>query len=205
MLLLLAIFHQIRPYKYGFNLYKGFFLWKKRPKFAKFWRIFIFKLPNFYDKFQQVGKNTEWFSFFSTFISSMQPNLAKLFSEWLPLWLHHKILKRNPAWYQEPSGISKTWTQNNTGIYIYIYANSSQSKKTEFDSLALGPGGFLKTIRPVWKLACGSKESKKGGQRTYPNLLALFRFFLGNPEVLWGVWNSLELVGSLILNFKYPE
>jgi hypothetical protein len=71
--------------------------------------------------------------------------------------------------------------------------------------LALGPGGFLKTIRPVWKLACGSKESKKGGQRTYPNLLALFRFFLGNPEVLWGVWNSLELVGSLILIFKYPE
>ncbi len=33
--------------------------------------------PNLYDKFQQVLKNIEGFCFFSTFISNLQPNLAK--------------------------------------------------------------------------------------------------------------------------------
>ncbi len=36
--------------------------------------------------------------FSSTFISSMLWNLAKLFWEWLSLWLHHKILKS--SWVQ---------------------------------------------------------------------------------------------------------
>jgi hypothetical protein len=37
--------------------------------------------------------------FFSSFLSIMQPNLAKLLSRWSPLWLHHKILKRNAAFW----------------------------------------------------------------------------------------------------------
>ncbi len=69
------------------------------------------KLPDFKDKFQQVAKNIEGFGFFPTFISSMQPNLAKLFCEWLPLWLHHKILKRNPA----PATLQETHPKPNSG------------------------------------------------------------------------------------------
>ncbi len=39
--------------------------------------------------------------FFPTFISNMYPNLAKLFSGWLPLWLQHKILKNETlSWTQ---------------------------------------------------------------------------------------------------------
>ncbi len=74
------------------STYSKNFLWKKWPKFARFWDFFSFKSPDFCDKFQQVAKYIEGFSFFSTFISIMQPNLANLFCEWLPLWLHHKIL-----------------------------------------------------------------------------------------------------------------
>jgi hypothetical protein len=48
---------------------------------------------------------------FPTFISSRQPNLAKLFCEWLPLWLHHKILKRNPA----PATLQETHPKPNSG------------------------------------------------------------------------------------------
>jgi hypothetical protein len=35
------------------------------------------KFSEFYDKFQWVAKNIKGFWVFSTFISSMQPNLAK--------------------------------------------------------------------------------------------------------------------------------
>jgi hypothetical protein len=35
------------------------------------------KFSEFYDKFQWVAQNIEGFWVFSTFISSMQPNLAK--------------------------------------------------------------------------------------------------------------------------------
>jgi hypothetical protein len=80
------------------STYSKDFLWKKWPKFTRFWDFFFYKSPDFCDNFQQVAKYIEGFSFFSTFISIMQPNLAKLFCEWLPLWLHHKILKRNPGW-----------------------------------------------------------------------------------------------------------
>jgi len=53
----------------------------------------ICQILNFF--FPQIVKNVEGFYFiFPTFISSMQPNLAKLFCECSPLWLHHKILKR---------------------------------------------------------------------------------------------------------------
>jgi hypothetical protein len=41
----------------------------------------------------------------------MQPHLAKLFCEWLPLWLHHKILKRNPA----PATLQETHPKPNSG------------------------------------------------------------------------------------------
>jgi hypothetical protein len=44
--------------------------------------FFLFKLPDFHDKFQQVAKEYRSIGvFFSTFISGMQPNLAKLFGE----------------------------------------------------------------------------------------------------------------------------
>jgi hypothetical protein len=49
------------------------------PHLPNFEEFFFLKSPDFYDKFQQSGKNIEGFSFLSTFISSMQPNLAKLF------------------------------------------------------------------------------------------------------------------------------
>jgi hypothetical protein len=53
---------------------------EKWPKFARFLNNFFPKLPESYDDFQKVAKNIEGFSFFSTFISIMQRNLAKLFS-----------------------------------------------------------------------------------------------------------------------------
>jgi len=149
---------------------KDFFSWKKNdPNFPKFWRFFIIKSPDFYAKSQQVGKNIEGFSFFSTFISSMQPNLAKLFCEWLPLWLHHKILKRNRAdtknrLVSPKPGPRTTW-------YIHMHAfdqQFSKVKKLVLTVWPLGPAIFSKTIRPVWKLACGSKESKKGGSKNLP-------------------------------------
>jgi hypothetical protein len=60
------------------STYTKDFSWKKKdPKFADFEDIF-YKSPDFYNKFQQVAKDSE---FFSTFISSMQPNVAKLFCE----------------------------------------------------------------------------------------------------------------------------
>jgi hypothetical protein len=124
-------------------------------------------------------------------------------------------LKRKPCLIKkEPSGISKTWTQNNTGRYIHAFDQQlSKAKKLGLTVWPLDPAVFSKTIRPVWKLAMWFLRIQgRGGQRTYPKLLALlgkpsvlFRFFLGNPEVLWGVWNNLEMVGSLILSFKYPE
>jgi hypothetical protein len=43
--------------------------------------FFFFKSPDFHDKFQQAAKNIEELGFFSTFISGMEPNLAKLFGE----------------------------------------------------------------------------------------------------------------------------
>ncbi len=68
------------------------------PDFEFFFYIF-FKLPDFYDKFQHVAQEYRTILFFSfpTFISSMQPNLAKLFCEWSTLQLHHKSLKGNLA------------------------------------------------------------------------------------------------------------
>ncbi len=51
---------------------------------------------DFYDKFQQVAKNIEGFWFFSIFIYSTQPNLAKSSYGRLPLQLRQKIEKRNP-------------------------------------------------------------------------------------------------------------
>jgi hypothetical protein len=53
---------------------------------------------NFHGKKVTRQDNIEQFFFFSTFISNMQPNLAKLFSGWLPLWLHDKILKETLLW-----------------------------------------------------------------------------------------------------------
>jgi hypothetical protein len=56
-------------------------------------------LPDFDGKYQEVVKNFKGFCFFffPFFHSSMLPNSTKLFSGWSPLWLHHKILKGNPA------------------------------------------------------------------------------------------------------------
>ncbi len=55
------------------------------------------KFSEFYDKFQWVAQNIEGFWVFSTFISSMQPNLAKGSYGWFPLQLHYKIENKNSA------------------------------------------------------------------------------------------------------------
>jgi len=54
---------------------------EKMTQIRQILKIVFFKSPDFYDKFQQVTKNIEGLGFFPTFISSMQPNLAKLFCE----------------------------------------------------------------------------------------------------------------------------
>jgi len=57
--------------KYDFNLFKGFFMGKKKgPNSPNFDKLF-FKSPDFYDKFQQVAKNIEGFWFLKNLISSM--------------------------------------------------------------------------------------------------------------------------------------
>jgi hypothetical protein len=79
------------------STYTKHFSRKKKPKFARFRRKKKKKNPNrqfFNDKFQQVTKNIErriLLFLIPTLISSLQPNLAKIFSRWWPLWLHHKI------------------------------------------------------------------------------------------------------------------
>ncbi len=47
------------------------FSWEKWSKFAKFQKEKIFKSPDFYNKFQSVGKNIEGSWYFSTFIFGM--------------------------------------------------------------------------------------------------------------------------------------
>jgi hypothetical protein len=65
------------------------FSWKQMNQICQ-----ILKKKLFYF-FPEIFKNIEEFYFiFPTFISSMQPNLAKLFFECSPLWLHYKNLKR---------------------------------------------------------------------------------------------------------------
>jgi hypothetical protein len=84
---------------------------EKMTQICQILKIFFSNCQIFNDQFLQVAKNIEEFGFFPTFISSMQPNLAKLFCEWLPLWLHHKILKRNPA----PATLQETHPKPNSG------------------------------------------------------------------------------------------
>ncbi len=94
----LGFLPKIRPEKCDFDQYEVFFM----GKMVQIFQILEnkkFKLPDFYSKFQQVAKNIEGSWFFSTFISGVQPELAKLVSGCSPPWLHHKILKRNPANY----------------------------------------------------------------------------------------------------------
>jgi hypothetical protein len=79
---------------------------------------FFFTLPYFYDKFHWVAKNLEGFCFSPTFKSSMWPVLAKLLSGWLPLWLHHKILKRNPVSGSSPLG-PFSWERLHAGALHY--------------------------------------------------------------------------------------
>ncbi len=48
---------KFRPEKYDFYRYKGFSMEKEnRLNFFRFLRLFFFKLPDFYDKFQYVVK-----------------------------------------------------------------------------------------------------------------------------------------------------
>jgi hypothetical protein len=50
-------------WNYDFDLYKGFFMERKGPEFARFWKLF-FESTDFYDKFQQIVKNIEPFCYF---------------------------------------------------------------------------------------------------------------------------------------------
>ncbi len=96
------VFAKIRPEKYDFELCKGFFM-EKINQIRHISKRKNSKSPDFYEKFQYVAKNIEvfffffFFFFFPTSISRMYLNLAKLFSGWSPLWLHHNILKTNPV------------------------------------------------------------------------------------------------------------
>jgi hypothetical protein len=110
--LLLVNFRQISIWKYDFTLYKGFCM-EKIIQIRQILKIIFCKLSNFYDKFQQVANNIEGFSFFFTLISSMQPNLATLFCEWLLLWLHHEIIKRNPG--EKRRSTELFWTEEILG------------------------------------------------------------------------------------------
>ncbi len=106
------IFAKFRFEKYDFTLYKGFFM-EKIIQIRQILKFIFLKSPDFYDKFQQVANNIEGFSFFFTLISSMQPNLATLFCEWLLLWLHHKIIKRNPG--EKRRSTELFWTEEILG------------------------------------------------------------------------------------------
>ncbi len=86
---------QISTWKIWFRpSYTKDFSWNNLPKLPKFQRKNIPNCQIFCDKFQLVAKNIEGFCFLSTFISRPWSNLAKLFSERSPVWLHHKILQK---------------------------------------------------------------------------------------------------------------
>jgi hypothetical protein len=76
------IFAEFRPgeNRYDFDIYKGFSMEKNDPN-SPYFGIFVFKSLECFDKFHQVSKNIKGFGYFSTFISNMQPNLAKLLCE----------------------------------------------------------------------------------------------------------------------------
>ncbi len=59
------IFTQFQYENYDFNLYKGFFMGKKWPKFTKIQIKKNSKSPKSYHNFQKVAKNKEGFYFFS--------------------------------------------------------------------------------------------------------------------------------------------
>ncbi len=90
------IFVEFWPEKYDFNLHKGF-LMKKIAQIRQILKKKNSKFSEFYNKFQCVAKNIEGLWVFSTFIYSIQPNLAKGSYGWFPLQLHHKIKNKNPA------------------------------------------------------------------------------------------------------------
>jgi hypothetical protein len=48
------------PEKYNFDLYKGFFMEKKRPKFARFLKGINYKSPDFYNTLPRIIKGL-WF------------------------------------------------------------------------------------------------------------------------------------------------
>jgi hypothetical protein len=60
----------------------------------------------------------------------------------------------------------------------------SKVKKLVLTVWPLDPAVFSKPSDLFGSLHVLLKNPRRGGQRTYPNLLALSRFFLGNPEVL---------------------
>jgi len=80
------------------SIYTKDFAWEKWPKF---WRFGIKKFqPVSYVNFQKVTNNIERFCFLSTFTSNKifySKIWLNYFLDDLPLWLHHKILKRNPG------------------------------------------------------------------------------------------------------------
>jgi hypothetical protein len=96
-----ANFLQISTWKVWFRPKQRIFHeWKNDWNLQIFEGFFLFKLPDFHDKFQQVAKEYRRIGvFFSTFISGMQPNLAKLFGEWFAtLGTSQNPKKKPPAW-----------------------------------------------------------------------------------------------------------
>jgi hypothetical protein len=59
-----------------------------------------------------------FFLFFPIFISNTYPNLAKLFSGWLPLWLQHKILKKMKPFHWRNEGLQRDWVDESPMWYV---------------------------------------------------------------------------------------
>jgi hypothetical protein len=77
--------------------YKRIFHGKKMAQLCQISNLKNFKSLASYDNFQKVAKSVEGLCFISTFISTMESNLAKVFSGWSQHWVHGKIHLRNAA------------------------------------------------------------------------------------------------------------
>jgi hypothetical protein len=83
---------------------------------------------------------------------------------YITISLKETVLIPRTVWYLQNLNPEQHW-------YIYMHAfdqQFSKVKKLVLTVWPLGPAIFSKTIRPVWELACGSKESKKGGSKNLP-------------------------------------
>ncbi len=140
-------FAKFRPKNTISTYTKDFFSHGKKtkdPNSPEFEEFFFSKLPDFYGKFQKVTNNIEGFCILSTFISNMQPKLAKIIKLWMitTFWLHHKILKR-PC--HSTPGVGCLWVLAGSlqpkfrGKYIIISFEGALRKKLLDPDVAGGP------------------------------------------------------------------